>query len=238
MEDKLIVANLKMNLDINQISDYLEKIKDIDSDRVIICPSAIYIPFFLKKKYRVGIQNINFSSKESVMGEISATQAKKIGVSCAILGHSDCREKLNESSNLINKKIIDANNNGLNVILCVGETETERMMLNTIKVLENQISKALKGVENLDIVAIAYEPVWAIGNYNVATNKDIEEAVCFIKSFVKQKFNFDIKVLYGGSIDSNNVRKLKEIKELDGYLIGTAAANPEELLKIIEVTKN
>lgn len=236
---KLVVGNLKMNLDLNQIASYLNVINQhVHSPHVVICPTSIYIPYFLAHEYRVGLQNTYLANKGAYTGEISPKQASSMGVSYTILGHSERRLYLKETDEMINKKIVTALNNHLRVIVCVGETLEERKMLKTDKIIKRQIIKALQNLsaEQMNNVVIAYEPVWAIGTNQTPTNKDIKEMINYIKLLVENNFLYkDIKVLYGGSVNDKNITQLNKIENLDGYLVGGAAIKPDQFLKIIEV---
>ena len=236
---KLVVGNLKMNLDLDQIASYLEIInEEVHSPHVVICPTSIYIPYFLSHDYRVGIQNTFLSDEGAYTGEISPKQADSMGIAYTILGHSERRMYLKETDDFINKKIIAALKNYMRVIVCVGETLEERKMLKTDRVIKREITNALRGLtkEQLDNVVIAYEPIWAIGTNQTPTNKDIEDMINYIKLLVESYFNYpNIKVLYGGSVNEKNITELNKIKNLDGYLVGGASTNPEKFLKIIEV---
>lgn len=236
---KLVVGNLKMNLDLDQIASYLEIInEEVHSPHVVICPTSIYIPYFLSHDYRVGIQNTFLADEGAYTGEISPKQADSMGIAYTILGHSERRMYLKETDDFINKKIIAALKNYMRVIVCVGETLEERKMLKTDRVIKREITNALRGLtkEQLDNVVIAYEPIWAIGTNQTPTNKDIEDMINYIKLLVESYFNYpNIKVLYGGSVNEKNITELNKIKNLDGYLVGGASTNTEKFLKIIEV---
>ena len=236
---KMVVGNLKMNLNFKQIASYLKKVNPkIDSKNVVICPTSIYIPYFLSNKYKVGIQDTFLTDSGAYTGEVSPLQASSMGVSYTIIGHSERRINLKENDEMINKKVITALNNHMKVIICIGETLEEQKMLKTDKIIKRQLINALKGLNPnmLENVVIAYEPVWAIGTNQTPTNTDIESMVKYIKMLVKNNFNCqDIKVLYGGSVNAKNIYKLNRIRDLDGYLVGGASTKPEEFLKIIEV---
>jgi len=231
---KLIVANLKLYLDGTTLKTYIEKAKNFDKD-VVICPSSIHIPYFLKNNYEVGIQNIAPQNIPSQTGEVSATQAKNLGVSYAIIGHSERRKQFNETDELINNKIHEALNNNLKVILCIGENLEEYQTNKTKNVIKNQLEKALKNV-NEDII-IAYEPVYAIGTGNVPSNESIDDNVQYIKNEVQKLMNKVPKVLYGGSVNNTNILELEKVKNIDGYLIGTASSKIEVLTEIVEKIK-
>lgn len=232
--EKIIIGNLKNYMSLAQVVDYLKDVNDIENKNVIICPSDIYIPYFLKKGYSVGLQNINGLDK-TCTGEITPKQAKSMGINYTIVGHSERRINLKETNDDINTKIIEAQNYNMKVILCVGESLEERETSKTSDILTQQLINCLKGTELKDVV-IAYEPIWAIGSGKTPTIDDISSTVLFIKKIINDKFNSEVKVLYGGSVNSDNINDI--IGVVDGVLIGKASTDSKEFLKIIEVVKN
>ena len=236
MENKLIIANHKMNMDAKEINNYLKELGKIDNKNVIICPTSIYIPYFLKKKFKVGIQNTFIHDKGSYTGEISPKQAKSLGVSYTILGHSERRIYSDETDTFINKKVLEALNNKLKVILCICETLEEKNMLKTDRILKRQVINALRDVEQIDNVIIAYEPVWAIGTGVVPTSSEISSTISYIKTIIDNLYpDNNVKIIYGGSVTEKNIKSLNKIKEVDGFLVGGASLDVKAFLKIIEV---
>lgn len=236
MENKLIIANHKMNMDANKLNDYLKDLAKINNKNVVICPTSIYIPYFLKKKYKVGIQNTFIHNSGAYTGEVSPYQARSLGVSYTILGHSERRSYFDESDTIINKKALEALNAGLKVVICIGETLEEKNMLRTDRVLKRQVINALRNIELIDDVIIAYEPIWAIGTGIVPTNKEISSTISYIKTIIDNLYpNNNVKIIYGGSVNEKNIKELNKIKEVKGFLVGGASLNTKSLLKIIEV---
>lgn len=236
MENKLIIANHKMNMNANELSIYLQELGEINNKNVVICPTSIYIPYFLKKKYKVGIQNTFLHESGSYTGEISPKQAKSLGVTYTILGHSERRNYFNETDTIINKKAIEALNSGLKAVICIGETLEEKNMLKTDKVLKRQVINALRDIELIDDVIIAYEPIWAIGTGVIPTNKEISSTISYIKTIIDNLYpNNDVRIIYGGSVNEKNIKELNKIKEVQGFLVGGASLNTKAFLKIIEV---
>lgn len=224
--EKIIIANHKMNLNISEINEYINKLKTV-KDKFIVCPTSIYIPYFVNSGYRVGIQNVHFKDYGAYTGEVSPYQAKKIGANYAIIGHSERRINFNETDEIIKEKIDKCLKNKLTVILCVGETLEERENGKTFEVIKKQLSI----LDNPENVIVSYEPVWMIGNDKILDINDIKEVVKFIKKC------YNVKVLYGGGISEDNIALLNQVKNLDGYIIGSASTNASELLKILEVTE-
>lgn len=233
MANKLVVGNIKMNMRFGEIANYLSLFKTINSKNVIICPSYIYIPYFLKYNFEVGSQNVCSYEDGGYTGEISAKQLRSIGVKYTIVGHSERRINLKETDIDINKKIKCALKENLKVILCVGETLEELNLLKKYVVLKKQIRNALYDIEDLSNVIISYEPVWSIGTNKMPEISEIERTCSFIKQLVFDMFKKNIKVLYGGSINEKNISKLNKIDILDGFLIGSASINPNQFINII-----
>lgn len=233
MENKLIVGNIKMNMKFGELANYLNHFKNIKSESVVICPSYIYIPYFLNYDFSVGSQNVCAYEDGGYTGEVSAKQLASIGVKYTIIGHSERRIKLNESDIEINKKIKKSLYSNLKVILCIGETLEENKLLKKELVLKKQIRNALFDIKDLSNVIIAYEPVWSIGTNKIPNSDELIYTVTYIKELVKEMYKTDIKVLYGGSINEKNIIDLKNVNEIDGFLIGSASINPTQFTQII-----
>lgn len=234
MENKLIIGNIKMNMEFGEIDNYLNWFKNIKNENVVVCPSYIYIPYFLNYDFSVGSQNVCANLDGGYTGEISASQLASIGVKYTIVGHSERRISLKESNKEINDKVKCALKSDLKVILCIGETLEELKLLKKEVVLKRQIRDALFNIDNLDNIVIAYEPVWSIGTNKIPTKEELIYTIKYIKELVKSMYNKNIKVIYGGSINENNIVELNKIKELDGFLIGSASINPVKFIEIIE----
>ena len=229
MENKLIVGNIKMNMKFGELANYFNHFKTIKGKKVGICSSFIYIPYI----FNVGSQNVCAYEDGGYTGEVSARQLASIGVKYTIVGHSERRIKLNESNLEINKKVKNALDSKLKVILCIGETLEESKLLRKEIVLKRQIRDALFDIKDLSNVVIAYEPVWSIGTNKIPDKKDLIYTIEYIKQLVKDLYKTNIKVIYGGSINEKSIESIKDIKELDGYLIGSASINPIKFIEII-----
>lgn len=126
----------------------------------------------------------------------------------------------------------------MEVILCIGETAEEKNLLKTARVLKRQILNALRNLEEADFdhIVIAYEPVWAIGTNVTPTNKDITDTISYIKGIVSEYFHYeDIPVIYGGSVNEQNIKDLNTIPNVSGFLVGGASTDAKKFLKIVEV---
>lgn len=237
MENKLIVGNIKMNMKFGEINNYLNHFKNIKNDNIVICPSFIYIPYFLNYNFSVGSQNVCANLDGGYTGEVSADQLSSIGVKYTIVGHSERRIKLNESNIEINKKIKSSLSSNLKVILCIGETLEENKLLKKDIILKRQIRDALFDIKDLTNVIIAYEPVWSVGTNKMIDKFELIDTIKYIKQIIKDIYKTNIKVIYGGSINENNIELIKNIEGLDGFLIGSASINPLKFIEIIEKIK-
>ena len=232
--NKLLFSNMKMNLSYLEVLQYIEKTKDY-KDKFVVIPSNIYIPYFIKNNYNVGIQNISEYNNGAYTGEISSSQVKSIGVNYVILGHSERRKLFNETNEIIKNKLTKCLDNDLKVILCIGETKEEKESNKT----NNIIREELNILSDIDItnIIIAYEPIWAIGTGVVPTNTEIENITNYIKNIVFDICKKDIKVLYGGSVNEKNISNLSTINNVSGFLIGGACIDYKKMIEIIEKVK-
>lgn len=232
---KILIANHKNYMNLADISKYVKKANEkINSKQVVICPSSIYIPYFIKHEYEVGVQNIEVT--KPFTGEITSSQASELGVNYVLLGHSERMKNFEEECD-ISKKVIDVINHNLTAVVCIGETMEEKNLFKTEKALKRQIVSYLKNIpiEKMNKVVLAYEPIWTVGTNKNLTAAELKSNVTYIKELVKKLYNVDIVVIYGGSINSSNIEKFNKIEVVDGFLVGEASTRIDEFLKIIGV---
>ena len=243
---KYFVANWKMYGDfsslkiINSVNNYINKIK-LKKNKVIFCVPSTLISHFsnrLKKSnIFIGAQNCHYLNEYGpYTGSINSKMIKSAGAKYIILGHSENRIE-GETDSLINNKIKSAIKNKLVVIFCVGETLKQRKQNLTNKILSMQIDKGLKLVKSLKKIIVSYEPVWSIGTGIIPTHKELNKTVSFIRYKLNKKFNnkHSVKILYGGSVNAKNIRKLITIQGINGFLIGGASQSGK---KFIDILKN
>jgi len=236
------VANWKMygNLSsLNTLNKVIKfsKSKEIKKGRLIYCPPYTLISSFSKKlkncQIGIGGQNCHESKNYGAFtGSINSNMLKNIGAHFVIIGHSENRKK-NENNQLINLKIKSALEAKLKVIFCIGETLSEKRKKKTQISLSKQIKVGLRNIKNKSNIFIAYEPVWAIGSGIIPQSKDLFKTIEFIKNKFKDKTP---KVLYGGSVNPQNIKDLKEINNIDGFLIGGASHNAKKFIDIVKKT--
>jgi triosephosphate isomerase (TIM) len=236
------VANWKMygNLSsLNALNKVIKfsKSKEIKKGRLIYCPPYTLISSFSKKfkncQIGIGGQNCHESDGYGAhTGYINSRMLKNIGAHFVIIGHSENRKK-GENDKLINIKIKSALEAKLKVILCVGETLGEKRKNKTYSILSKQIKIGLKDIKNKSNIFLAYEPVWAIGSGLIPKSQALFKTVEFIKSKFKDK---SPKILYGGSVNPQNIIYLRKINNIDGFLIGGASQNANKFIDIVKKT--
>ena len=236
------VANWKMygNLSsLNALDKVIKfsKSKEIKKGRLIYCPPYTLISSFSKKfkNCQIGIGGQNCHESENYgpyTGSVNSRMLKNIGAHFVIIGHSENRAN-GEKDKLINLKIKSALEAKLKVIFCIGETLSEKRKKRTRSTLSKQIKIGLKNIKNKSNIFLAYEPVWAIGSGLIPKPQDLLKTVEFIKSKFKGKIP---KVLYGGSVNPQNINNLKEINNIDGFLIGGASQNTNKFIDIVKKT--
>lgn len=245
MNKKPIVAgNWKMhkntNEGINFASSVQNKLLKVGNVTVIYAPPFTGL-FQLKVSppYHKSAQNCHWEEKGAFTGETSVSMIKACGAEYVIVGHSERRQYFGETDELVNKKISAIISSDLDPIFCIGETLNQRESGETASVLKKQICDGLNNIESLSSIIIAYEPVWAIGTGLTADAEQIEKAHSHIVNVVSELYKkINVRVLYGGSVNSNNADQLIKIPKVDGFLIGGASLDVESFSSIIQIVED
>ena len=183
----------------------------------------------------VGSQNCyqkeQFSSNT---GAISPHMIKSVGAQYTLIGHSDNRSE-GDSDAMLKDKVKFAFKNNLKIIFCIGENKTQKKNKKTFNVLKKQLTNVLQTKLNKNNIIVAYEPIWSIGTGKIPNQKDLIKTTTYIKKVLKKIFRKNSPtVLYGGSVDENNVDMFRQIKEIDGFLIGGASKSSKKFIDIIK----
>lgn len=246
--EKLIIANWKMKLSLAETVELTKKIKvkfkDFSGGIVAVCPNFISL-LDVKKALadtdiKLGAQDIFWEGAGAYTGEISADMLTEAGCEYVIIGHSERRKFLLVNYEMIHKATKAALNNGnLVPIVCIGENWDERKTDRRDFVLFDQLQQALSGVDIVgnQQVVIAYEPIWAIGSGTAIEPSEAEYAHKIIKLTLNDMFgmkivNNNFRVIYGGSINSKNVKGFAGLDNLDGMLVGGASLDADEFYKV------
>jgi triosephosphate isomerase len=188
---------------------------------------------------KVGGQNMHFAREGAFTGEVSALMLKDAGCTHVLLGHSERRHVFGEDDELIAKKTRAAADAGLIPVVCVGETLPEREGRRTLEVVERQLERALRqmSADEAGRLAVAYEPVWAIGTGQVATPEQAQEVHAFIRKRLASSHGDPVagttRILYGGSVKPDNIAGLMALPDVDGVLVGGASLDAGPFLKIV-----
>ncbi|MFX0152244.1 MAG: triose-phosphate isomerase [Candidatus Hodarchaeota archaeon] len=235
--------------------DILKGLKQTHVD-VFIAPSANALysvgKVISNSKLSLAGQNIHYFEEGAFTGQISILSLIDAGCSFVLLGHSEPRRIFGETDKLINLKVLKAVEKGIKPVLCIGESAKEREEGQTTEIIQIQLERGLRGLtaQQLSNVIIAYEPVWAINNkflnpdteIKPATPEQASEAHKFIRDWISSNFEYElaenIPIIYGGSMNPSNAKKLLELEHIDGGLIGGASLIANSFLQIIQLAED
>jgi len=248
---KYIIGNWKMNKSKKEAMDFANELKKLmpfpEHLYIGIAPPFPYLEYIVHtlkslKNFIVYAQNVSFAHSGAYTGEVSAFMVKDVGSNGVIIGHSERRHIFKENPDWMALKIQKAIEQHLKVILCVGETEKERTDGQSYAVLNTQLEsalgsqkEALKAKLNDNRLVIAYEPVWAIGTGKNMEAKEASEYCVYIKKKAEDILKgYKCPVLYGGSVNLDNISKFASFDHIDGVLVGGASLKLDSFIKLIQ----
>lgn len=246
---RLIVANWKCNPatlpEAQRLFAAIKKTspryKNVD---VVVCPPAVFLSSLSAKDgraFKLGIQDVFWENTGAYTGAVGPRMARSVGAVYAIVGHSERREQLKETNEMIEAKMEAALEAGLRVVLCVGEKSRQGDAAEYAAFVKEEIQTGLRGVAKqvLKNVIIAYEPIWAIGSDEADTPERTLEMALYIRKTVADLYDRStaqaFPVLYGGSANANNARMFLRDGGVDGLLVGRASLNAKEFGKMVEI---
>jgi len=243
---KFIAGNWKMNTSsatgLALAKALVNELGSLDGVEVAVCPPFVYLKEISQavsgSRIAVGAQDMFYENDGAFTGEISAAMLRDSGCRYVILGHSERRHVIGESDQLINRKIIKALADGLDVIFCVGELLRERESNQTDDVVARQVKIGLEGIDKAlaQRITIAYEPVWAIGTGKTASPQQAQDVHAMIRSLLATRFDQAtagaMRIQYGGSVKASNAAELLWQADIDGALVGGASLKAEEFVAI------
>ena len=244
----VIAGNWKMNMTPAETTDFMKalapKVADVKEAKVVLCVPFVDIAAAVEAtkgtNIEIGAENVHMEEKGAYTGEISGKMLASCGVGYVIVGHSERRQYFGETDATVNGRATAGLANGLKVIVCVGETLTEREQGVTFETVARQTKIALLGIsaEDMKNIIIAYEPVWAIGTGKTATAEQAEEVCAYIRSVVASLYGAEVAeattVQYGGSMNAKNAAELLAMENIDGGLIGGASLKPDDFTVIVK----
>lgn len=243
---KTLAFNWKMNP--KKLDDVYGLAEASDAAHVIIFPPFIFLEEAKKVLHQaaLGAQDLFWKNAEedgsAYTGEVSGEELKNLGVTHVIVGHSERRRKLGETDAIVARKLKTAMEAGLTPILCVGETQEEKDLGKKEEVLRTQLEISLSlavtgGLLKKRELYVAYEPVWAIGTGIPETPEDAAATLIFIRDFLDEHYTIKPHLLYGGSVDSKNIKNYIQLEAVDGALIGGASLKKEEIKAIVAIAQ-
>ena len=226
---------------LNKINKFVKSDKKFNTRyKAIITPPHTlvesYVKLFSNQKISIGAQNCyhkdNFGANT---GSVSPFMIKSVGAQYMIVGHSDNRSE-GDTDVMLKSKVENSLNNKLKVIFCIGENKIDKRKNRTFKVLKKQIESVLEKKFNYKDIIIAYEPIWSIGTGKIPEANDLLKTTLLIKKVLKNIFKKSSSpaVLYGGSVDANNIAQFRNLNEIDGFLIGGASKSDKKFIDIIK----
>jgi triosephosphate isomerase len=249
MRRPIIVANWKMHKTVAETREYIERFRSLieGAEGAALAPPFTALPAagqaLQGSQIKLAAQNMHYAEQGAFTGEISPIMLCKLGCTYVIIGHSERRGHFHESDDLINQKLQSAFAHDLIPILCVGENLDERKAGHTELVLERQIRTDLEGLSAEDVghLVIAYEPIWAIGTGQTASPDDAQAGARFIRERVAvlygEKIADELRIQYGGSVNSKNAHSLLAQPDVDGALVGGASLDPVEFARIVKAAE-
>lgn len=221
------------------IENFKAKLDETPADReVVLCVPFTDLTTLSQLLHgsaiRLGAQNIHWEDKGAYTGEVSGAMLSEIGVSFVVVGHSERRQYFGETDETANLRAIAAQRHGLIPILCVGESKSQRQAKETESVIINQVRRGLVDVDQ-ERVAIAYEPIWAIGTGETCDAKEANRVIGIIREQLAYK---DMPIQYGGSVKPDNIDEIMAQPEIDGALVGGASLDPAGFARIVNFQKH
>ena len=231
-----------MNKTSSEARDFAEKINKFDFKNVdvLLAPSFVSLESFrknLNKKIEVSAQNLSQFEDGAYTGEVSTSMLKDIGVENVIIGHSERREKFFETNEIVNAKVKKALADDFHIILCLGEALEVKNENKEVDFVKDELLKSLEGIENIENITIAYEPIWAIGTGKTCSAEDAEKMCREIRGIINKNYgevSEKIRILYGGSVKPSNAKEILSEDNIDGVLVGGASLDPEGFIESIK----
>lgn len=231
-----------MNKTSSEALEFAKEINKFEFNKVdvLLAPSFVTLESLrknLKDEIKVAGQNVSQFDDGAYTGEVSTSMLKDIGVDDVIIGHSERREKFLESDEIINAKVKKALEYDLSVILCLGESLEIKEEGKEVEFVREELLNSLDGVEKIEKVTIAYEPIWAIGTGKTCSSEDAEKMCREIRNIIDEKYgevSQKTRILYGGSVKPSNVGEILSKENIDGVLVGGASLKASDFIEIIK----
>jgi triosephosphate isomerase len=251
MRRPIIAGNWKMNKTVSEAVDLVRQLKalvvDVREIDIVIAPTFTALQAVSREiegsNIELAAQDVFWEPSGAFTGEISPMMLKDVGCHYVIIGHSERRQYFGETNESVNRKIKASLAVGLHPIVCVGESLEERELGKTFDVVKTQIVQCLEGFsrDQMEMVTIAYEPLWAIGTGKTATPQQAEEVHAFIREQLERLTHRQVcegvRIQYGGSVNPDNISDLMAQPNIDGALVGGASLKADSFSRIVKFHK-
>lgn len=243
--EPLIVANWKMNGLIHEVVDFTKKVDGKlktfkHKAEVVFCPPFQAIAKAsesVKHNLTIGAQDCFAAKRGAFTGDVNPAMLADVGCQYVIVGHSERREHHKETNKDVHDKVLAAHDAGLKTIVCIGESATQRRWGMTQAIIRRQLLESIPKSVYADDIVVAYEPIWAIGTGKTAKNEDIEKVHEAIRNLLLRRFGEagqGVKILYGGSVNKKNAKKILALGNVDGVLVGGSSLKADDFWEICQ----
>ncbi len=236
----IIVGNWKMNNSFSNVLDFTEvvntKFENLENVEIGVCIPSVYLMVASKDgNLGIGAQNVFYEDSGAYTGELSIHHLNDCMLKYCIIGHSERREIFKETDEDINRKLRKLQETSITPIVCIGENEEQYDNNESKQVVKTQLVNALNGIDNVNGVVFAYEPIWAIGTGKSATSDYAEEMCKYVREVVGEMFDVSsVRVQYGGSVKPENIKEYMSKPNIDGALVGGASLDEASFIKLVE----
>jgi triosephosphate isomerase len=248
MRKPIIAGNWKMFKTTAETRSFFDglipEIQGVEHCDIVVAPPHTSLTTAVEEadgtRVAISAQNVHWEAEGAFTGEVSVKMLLEIGCTHTIIGHSERRQYFGETDATVNRKTRAAVAGGLEAIVCVGETLSQRDAGNAVEVVQRQVDEGLGGLTEQDLshIIVAYEPVWAIGTGRTATPQQATEMHAAIRRRIAEIYNYGIadrmRILYGGSVKPDNISELMKQDDIDGALVGGASLDPASFVRIIK----
>jgi triosephosphate isomerase len=251
MRTPIMAGNWKMHKTVSEAVDFVTRLQEALGDwketEAVVAPPFVALAPVAERlngtKIALAAQDCFWEKKGAFTGEVSPPMLRDVGCQYVIIGHSERRAYFGETDETVNKKVKAVLSYELHPIICVGESLQEREGGDTFKIVERQMKEGLKGLDAaaVQVIVIAYEPIWAIGTGKTATPQQAQEVHAFIRGLLSAIFSPDeaekVRIQYGGSVKPDNVDELMAQPDIDGALVGGASLEVDSFARIVRFEK-
>lgn len=220
-----------MNMLYDDVYKYINEVNKIETDNsLVICPSDIYLDAFVNNcSWGIGSQNFFYEIEGDYTGEISTNQLKSLGVEYSLIGHYERRKYFHEDIEDVRKKLEAALEANIMPIVCLGEDKDE----DVYEVIDKQLGMLLRNISHIEFITFAYEPNWVIEKKHDYDIEELEKVINYMYKHLEDKYKVSPRIIYGGNVNKENVKKILKIDKLCGILVGSSSIDISLVSEVI-----